>query len=85
MASPPDHRVHVLIHSIVSANKDRVKQPSRQDSDVRKQSPAPRPDRAAREAAALRANLLKRKDQARKRQGEAEKLETPQTPETQLR
>jgi hypothetical protein len=30
--------------------------------------PPPKPDRAAREAAALRANLLKRKDQARRRE-----------------
>jgi hypothetical protein len=30
--------------------------------------PPPEPDRAAREAAALRANLLKRKDQARRRE-----------------
>jgi hypothetical protein len=30
--------------------------------------PAVRPDRTAREAAALRANLLKRKDQARRRE-----------------
>jgi hypothetical protein len=30
--------------------------------------PATNPDRAAREAAALRANLLKRKDQARRRE-----------------
>lgn len=30
--------------------------------------PPPKPDRAAREAAALRQNLLKRKDQARRRQ-----------------
>ena len=30
--------------------------------------PLPKPDRAAREAAALRENLLKRKDQARRRQ-----------------
>jgi hypothetical protein len=31
--------------------------------------PPVKPDRAAREAAALRANLLKRKDQARRREG----------------
>lgn len=30
--------------------------------------PPAKPDRAAREAAALRANLLKRKDQARRRE-----------------
>jgi hypothetical protein len=30
--------------------------------------PASKPDRAARQAAALRANLLKRKDQARQRE-----------------
>jgi hypothetical protein len=32
-----------------------------------------KPDRTAREAAALRANLLKRKDQARQREAEAAK------------
>jgi hypothetical protein len=32
------------------------------------QKPSPKPDRAARQAAALRENLLKRKDQARQRQ-----------------
>ncbi len=32
--------------------------------------PPPKPDRLVREAAALRANLLKRKDQARKREAE---------------
>jgi hypothetical protein len=36
-------------------------------------SPA-KPDRAAREAAALRANLLKRKDQARRREEAKEKV-----------
>jgi hypothetical protein len=35
--------------------------------------PPVKPDRAAREAAALRANLLKRKDQARRREAEAAK------------
>jgi hypothetical protein len=35
------------------------------DKEVR---PPAKPDRAAREAAALRANLLKRKDQARRRE-----------------
>jgi hypothetical protein len=35
--------------------------------------PPVKPDRAAREAAALRANLLKRKDQARRREEEAAK------------
>ena len=38
--------------------------------------PAVKPDRAAREAAALRANLLKRKDQARQRQ-QAKKATQP--------
>jgi hypothetical protein len=35
--------------------------------------PPPKPDRTAREAAALRANLLKRKDQARLREDAKEK------------
>jgi hypothetical protein len=35
--------------------------------------PPVKPDRAAREAAALRANLLKRKDQLRRREAEAAK------------
>jgi hypothetical protein len=35
--------------------------------------PPSKPDRAAREAAALRANLLKRKDQARLRQAAKDK------------
>jgi hypothetical protein len=35
--------------------------------------PPAKPDRAAREAAALRANLLKRKDQARRREEAKEK------------
>lgn len=34
----------------------------------RQTKPPAKPDRAAREAAALRANLLKRKDQARRRE-----------------
>jgi hypothetical protein len=34
--------------------------------------PPTKPDRAAREAAALRANLVKRKDQARRREQEKE-------------
>jgi hypothetical protein len=34
-------------------------------------NPPAKPDRAAREAAALRANLLKRKDQARQREDAA--------------
>jgi hypothetical protein len=33
--------------------------------------PAPKPERTAREAAALRENLLKRKDQARRREAAA--------------
>jgi hypothetical protein len=40
--------------------------------------PNPNPDRTARQAAALRANLLKRKDQARQR--EAAKTEPEQAP-----
>jgi hypothetical protein len=35
--------------------------------------PPAKPDRAARQAAALRANLLKRKDQARRREEAKEK------------
>jgi hypothetical protein len=35
--------------------------------------PQPKPDRTEREAAALRANLLKRKDQARQREEAKEK------------
>jgi hypothetical protein len=35
--------------------------------------PPAKPDRAAREAAALRANLLKRKDQARRREDAKDK------------
>ena len=42
------------------------------DSDKGAKPPA-KPDRAVREAAALRANLLKRKDQARQRETEAAK------------
>lgn len=37
-------------------------------SDEKPPKPKAKPDRAAREAAALRANLLKRKDQARQRE-----------------
>jgi hypothetical protein len=37
-------------------------------SEDKPAKPAVKPDRAAREAAALRANLLKRKDQARRRE-----------------
>ncbi|MGD0106852.1 MAG: hypothetical protein ABSC06_22860 [Rhodopila sp.] len=37
--------------------------------------PPAKPDRAAREAAALRANLLKRKDQARRREEAKAKAE----------
>jgi len=36
--------------------------------DQKPVKPSAKPDRAAREAAALRANLLKRKDQARQRE-----------------
>ncbi len=39
--------------------------------------PPAKPDRAAREAAALRANLLKRKDQARQREADAAKDTLP--------
>jgi hypothetical protein len=40
-----------------------------EDNQQRDEAPKPpaKPDRAAREAAALRANLVKRKDQARQR------------------
>ena len=40
-------------------------------SDDKPAKPTAKPDRLAREAAALRANLLKRKDQARKREAAA--------------
>lgn len=39
-----------------------------------------RPDRAAREAAALRANLLKRKDQTRQREALRDAAGEPQVP-----
>jgi hypothetical protein len=42
------------------------------EPDKAAEAPA-KPDRTAREAAALRANLLKRKDQARRREAEAAK------------
>ena len=43
--------------------------------DDKPAKPPPKTDRQVREAAALRANLLKRKDQARKREAEKEKRE----------
>jgi hypothetical protein len=59
--------------------------PSSDRSPRQKQSkPPPNPERAAREAAALRANLLKRKDQTRQReqaQGEQTKLKPDQSPD----
>ena len=42
-----------------------------QRPDGKPPKPPAKPDRLAREAAALRANLLKRKDQARKREAAA--------------
>jgi hypothetical protein len=41
-----------------------------------KVKPPVKPDRAAREAAALRANLLKRKDQARRREAGKDKADS---------
>jgi hypothetical protein len=46
---------------------DMVKDSIPRDPPATAGKPPARPDRLAREAAALRANLLKRKDQARKR------------------
>ena len=43
--------------------------------------PSAKPDRAAREAAALRANLLKRKVQARQRQEASEVKPDPTAPD----
>lgn len=42
-----------------------------------------RPERTEREAAALRANLLKRKDQARRRAAAEPKEKPPETTETE--
>ncbi len=45
-----------------------MKQPEDKPAEDKPVRPSARPDRTAREAAALRANLLKRKDQARRRE-----------------
>ena len=50
------------------------------DTDDKPGKPPVKPDRAAREAAALRANLLKRKDQARRREEASDAKEAVEKP-----